>query len=99
MLSAPYDSPLHDIRPETITHFIIDTTRPEALSAGPTKENSHNALALTFLTEMVNNPNNKELCKLLAKDLLSLDVNLSSDEQLKNEMKDLADKVIQVNVT
>ncbi|XP_058983219.1 condensin complex subunit 3 isoform X2 [Musca domestica] len=95
VLSAPYDSPLHDIRPETITHFIIDTTRPEALSAGPTKENSHNALALTFLTEMVNNPNNKELCKLLAKDLLSLDVNLSSDEQLKNEMKDLADKVIQ----
>lgn len=96
VLSAPYDSPLHDIRPETITHFIIDTTRPEAL-AGINSENSHNMLASIFLNEMVNNSNNKDLCKLLAKDLLSLEVNLGNDEALKREMKELADKIIQVS--
>ncbi|XP_059225519.1 condensin complex subunit 3 [Stomoxys calcitrans] len=94
VLSAPYDSPLHDIRPETITHFIIDTTRPDALP-GINSEHSHNMLAFIFLNEMVNNPNNKELCKLLAKDLLSLEINLTIDTKLKNEMKELADKIIQ----
>ncbi|XP_075166347.1 chromosome associated protein G [Haematobia irritans] len=93
VLSASYDSPLHDIRPETITHFIIDTTRPDALS-GINNENSHNMLASIFLSEMVNNPNNKELCKLLSKDLLSLELNLTNNTELKSEMKEMADKII-----
>lgn len=95
VLSAPYDSPLQDIRPETITHFIIDSTRHESLSASGSN-NYHNMLASTFLNEMVNNPNNKELCKLLGKELLSLDVNVGNCLQLKREMKELADKIIQV---
>uniref|UniRef100_A0A1B0GBP7 Nuclear condensin complex subunit 3 C-terminal domain-containing protein n=1 Tax=Glossina morsitans morsitans TaxID=37546 RepID=A0A1B0GBP7_GLOMM len=93
ILSAPYDSPLHDIRPDTITRFIIDATRPDP-SANKNEENIHNQLALTFLNEMVSNANNKELCKLLAKELLTLEVNVQK-EQLKNEMKELADKLIQ----
>uniref|UniRef100_A0A1A9Z578 Nuclear condensin complex subunit 3 C-terminal domain-containing protein n=1 Tax=Glossina pallidipes TaxID=7398 RepID=A0A1A9Z578_GLOPL len=93
ILSAPYDSPLHDIRPDTITRFIIDATRPDS-STNKNEENIHNQLALTFLNEMVSNANNKELCKLLAKELLTLEVNVQK-EQLKNEMKELADKLIQ----
>ncbi|KAL9918081.1 condensin complex subunit 3-like [Glossina fuscipes fuscipes] len=93
ILSAPYDSPLHDIRPDTITRFIIDATRPDS-GANKNEENIHNQLALTFLNEMVSNANNKELCKLLAKELLTLEVNVQK-EQLKNEMKELADKLIQ----
>ncbi|KAI8114901.1 hypothetical protein FF38_05342 [Lucilia cuprina] len=93
VLSAPYDSPLHDIRPETITRFIIDATRPDAVS-GNNCENSHNKLASVFLNEMVNNSNNKELCKLLAKELTTLEVNVMQQEELKKEMKELADKLI-----
>uniref|UniRef100_A0A1A9WQH7 Nuclear condensin complex subunit 3 C-terminal domain-containing protein n=1 Tax=Glossina brevipalpis TaxID=37001 RepID=A0A1A9WQH7_9MUSC len=93
ILSAPYDSPLHDIRPDTITRFIIDATRPDS-NANKNEENIHNQLALSFLNEMVSNANNKELCKLLAKELLTLEVNVQNQE-LKNKMKELADKLIQ----
>lgn len=92
VISAPYDSPLHDIRPETITRFIIDATRPDA--AINSCENAHNKLALVFLNEMVNNSNNKDLCKLLAKELITLEVNVLQQEELKNEMKQLSDKLI-----
>ncbi|KAM7341580.1 chromosome associated protein G [Cochliomyia hominivorax] len=94
VLCAPYDSPLHDIRPETITRFIIDATRPEAVSVN-NGENSHNKLALVFLNEMLNNSNNKELCKLLAKELITLEVNVLHLQELKKEMKELVDKLIQ----
>lgn len=95
VLTAPYDSPLHDIRPETITHFIIDATRADAISN--TRENSHNKLALIFLNEMLNNANNKELCKLLAKELVTLEINMIQQEDLKNEMKELTNKLIMVS--
>lgn len=95
VLTASYDSPLHDIRPETITRFIIDATRTDAISNN--RENSHNKLALVFLNEMINNANNKELCKLLAKELITLEINMIHQEDLKNEMKELTGKLMVVS--
>ncbi|XP_053966017.1 condensin complex subunit 3 [Anastrepha ludens] len=92
VLGAPYENPLHDIRPETITRFIIDSTRLESSSI--TDGCIHNKIALTFLQEMLNNLTNKELCKLLAKELITLELSVMQNEQLKREMKECADKLI-----
>uniref|UniRef100_A0A1A9WZL3 Nuclear condensin complex subunit 3 C-terminal domain-containing protein n=1 Tax=Glossina brevipalpis TaxID=37001 RepID=A0A1A9WZL3_9MUSC len=92
ILSAPYDSPLHDIQPDTITRFIIKATRPDS-NANRNEENIHNHLALFFLNGMVSSTNNKKLCKLLAKEILTLEVNVQKQE-LKNEMKELSNKLI-----
>uniref|UniRef100_W8B3V5 Condensin complex subunit 3 n=1 Tax=Ceratitis capitata TaxID=7213 RepID=W8B3V5_CERCA len=95
VLSAPYENPLHDIRPETIARFIIDSTRQE--SSLITDGWIHNKIAHTFLQEMLNNLSNKELCKLLAKELITLELSVVQNEQLKLEMKESADKLIKAD--
>ncbi|XP_011181583.2 condensin complex subunit 3 isoform X2 [Zeugodacus cucurbitae] len=92
VLSAPYENPLHEIRPETITRFIIDSTRQESSSI--TDGWIHNKIAETILQEMLNNLTNKDLCKLLAKELITLELSVTQNEQLKREMKETADKLI-----
>lgn len=94
VLSAPYENPLHEIRPETITRFIIDSTRQE--SSPITDGWIHNKIAQTILQEMLNNLTNKDLCKLLAKELITLELCVTQNEQLKREMKEGADKLIKV---
>ena len=95
VLAASYDSPLQDIRPATITRFIIDASRPEP-NSGIVGSEIHNRIAKTFVHEMLNNVSNKELCKLLAKELLTLEVCLSNDTELKTELKQNVDKLIKV---
>lgn len=94
VLSAPYENPLHEIRPETITRFIIDSTRQE--SSPITDGWIHNKIAQTILQEMLNNLTNKDLCKLLAKELTTLELSVTQNEQLKRELKETADKLIKV---
>ncbi|XP_036332520.1 condensin complex subunit 3 [Rhagoletis pomonella] len=95
VLGAPYENPLHDIRPETITRFIIDSTRQETSQL--TEGYIHNKIAHTFLQEMLNNLTNKELCKLLSKELITLELNVTQNEQLKLELKECADKLIKAD--
>ncbi|XP_014086147.2 condensin complex subunit 3 [Bactrocera oleae] len=96
VLSAPYENPLHEIRPETITRFIIDSTRQE--SSPITDGWIHNKIAQTILQEMLNNLTNKDLCKLLAKELTTLELSVTQNEQLKRELKETADKLIKADL-
>ncbi|XP_039954623.1 condensin complex subunit 3 [Bactrocera tryoni] len=96
VLSAPYENPLHEIRPETITRFIIDSTRQE--SSPITDGWIHNKIAQTILQEMLNNLTNKDLCKLLAKELITLELSVTQNEQLKRELKETADKLIKADL-
>ncbi|XP_055916686.1 condensin complex subunit 3 isoform X2 [Eupeodes corollae] len=91
VIGAPYESPLHEIKPETVLRFVIDATRPEFCSPGA---NIHNKLALSFLQEMQNNIANKDLCKILSKELLTLEMVVQDDLTLKDQLKGIAEKLI-----
>lgn len=93
--SSSYDSPLHDIRPENILDFIINATRNESVESNH-KDSAHNQLAFELLRTMVKLANNKDLCRLLSKEILTLNVNVQQYDDLKSEMKILSDKLIQV---
>lgn len=89
IFNAPYDSTLHDIPPESIARFIIDTTRSDVAS--------HVKLAKVFMEEMLNNASHKDTCVFLSKELLNLNLMRISNADMKNELKLLADKLIKVN--
>lgn len=97
ILSAPYDSPLQEIRPDTITRFIIDATRQDP-NHSLSYNAIHNKIAETFIQEMLNNIGNKDLCKLLAKELTTLEVCFMHNQELKAELKESLGKIIKVSL-
>ncbi|XP_037942037.1 condensin complex subunit 3-like [Teleopsis dalmanni] len=95
IISAPCDSPLRDIRPETITRFIISTTCQEVYSGANA---IHIKLAVSFLNEMIANNSNKELCKLLTKELRTLQVSSIQNQDSRKEIKELVLKLISTDL-
>lgn len=93
ILTAPYESPLHEIKPDTIMRFIANSTRAECCAPGV---NIHNRLALCFVKEMQNNVSNKEMCKVLAKALIMLEPSMQDNMDLKLDLKERAEKLIKV---
>ncbi|XP_055374016.1 condensin complex subunit 3 isoform X2 [Condylostylus longicornis] len=92
ILTAPYDSPFHEIKPETVIKFVVDATRPQFCSTGL---NIHNTIALSFMQEMQNNLSNKELVKILSKELFSLEISASDDAPLRNDLGKCCDKLLE----
>lgn len=90
IFTAPYDSLLHDIQPESIARFIIDATCNDL--------KSHIKLAKLFLEEMLNTAAHKDVCIFLSKKLMSLDLFRIQNAELKSDLYTLVDKVIQVNL-
>ncbi|CAD7077192.1 unnamed protein product [Hermetia illucens] len=95
IMSAPYDSPLHEIKPDNVLRFVIDSTRPIHNSSGP---NIHDNLALSFLREMQNNISNKELLKILAKELTTLSISASDESSSRDEMREGIAKLLQCDI-
>lgn len=91
ILNAPNDSPLLEIKPELILRFVIISTRKLINVEGL---NVHNVLGLSFLKEIENSFQNKELCRLLSKDLVALELDFQNDRELKSEMNTLCDKLM-----
>jgi len=89
ILEAPNESPLRDIKPQIVLKFIIDSTRPQFCSPGL---NIHNTIAISFLNALLENTNNKNLIKLLSKELIKLEI--SDDPVLRNDLKVNVEKFI-----
>ncbi|KAH8371869.1 hypothetical protein KR093_009194 [Drosophila rubida] len=92
IMNSSYDSPLHDVVPGNVTKFFIDLTTQEQSKP---ESNIHNQIAISFLHYIQNYyTERKEMCRLLAKDLVTLKLNVQNSTQLKDEMFELADKLL-----
>uniref|UniRef100_A0A182QAY6 Nuclear condensin complex subunit 3 C-terminal domain-containing protein n=1 Tax=Anopheles farauti TaxID=69004 RepID=A0A182QAY6_9DIPT len=89
VLEAPNESPLAEVRPETVIKFVVDSTQPVFCSAGI---NPHNAIAVSFLRVMRDNITVKELLKLLSKELLALDI--KDDPGLRTDLANTASEIM-----
>lgn len=81
LLEAPHDSPLREVKLETVLKYIIGATRPVFCSNGL---NLHNTLGMKFLEFMRENLESKDILKVFSKELLLLEV--SDDPLLKKDM-------------
>lgn len=90
ILDAPNDTPLQEIKPETILKFVINSTMPAYCASGV---NLHNEIAASFLKVMCEHATNKELLKSLSKELLTLQI--GSDPKLRNELKVAAEPLLE----
>lgn len=89
ILDAPNDSPLQEVKPESIIKFVVNSTMPAYCSPGL---NIHNDIALQFLSVMNDNTSNKDLLKLLSKELLTLQV--SDDSSLRDDLQSVSDDLL-----
>lgn len=91
IVEAPNDSPLQEIKPETVIKFVINSTIPSYCSPGL---NIHNDIAMSFLNVMNDNNNtNKDLLKILSKELLTLEI--SDDQTLRNDLQQCSDDLLE----
>lgn len=95
VMNCSYDSPLNDVMPGHVIKFFVDMTAQEKSTP---ESNIHNQIAISFLHYIQNYyTERKEMCRLLAKDLTSLKLNVINCTQLKDEMHELADNLINVS--
>lgn len=93
ILDAPHESPLREIKAESVIKFVINSTMP---SSHGSSTNIHNAIARSFLKNMHEHLSNKELLKALSKELQSLDIDPSP--ALKDELKELAESLLEKSI-
>ncbi|XP_030558597.1 condensin complex subunit 3 [Drosophila novamexicana] len=92
VMNCSYDSLLNDVLPEHVTKFFIDLTVQEMSKP---QNNLHNRIAISFLHYIHNYyTERKEMCRLLAKELTTLKLNVLNSSQMKDEMLELADKLV-----
>lgn len=89
LLEAPYDSPLKEVKLETVLKYVTAATRPIFCSNGL---NLHNTLAMKFMEIMRENPDNKEILKTFSKELLELEI--GEDPILKRDIKKQIDLIL-----
>ncbi|XP_050073098.1 condensin complex subunit 3 [Anopheles maculipalpis] len=89
VLEAPNESPLAEVRPETVIKFVVDSTRPVFCNPGV---NPHNTIAASFLRVMRDNITLKDLMKLLSKELLGLDI--KDDPGLRADLAKTVEEIL-----
>lgn len=89
ILDAPHESPLREIKPDSVIKFVVNSTIPSSHSSG---SNVHNTIARSFLKHMHEHVSNKELLKLLSKELQTLDAD--PNPALRDELKELAESLL-----
>lgn len=93
ILDAPHESPLREIKAESVNKFVINSTMP---SSHTSSTNIHNTIARSFLKNMDEHFSNKELLKVLSKELQTLDIDPSP--ALKDELKELAESLLSKSI-
>lgn len=88
--NAPSGTPLREVKSEEIIKFVVNSTVPVDHN---TAFNIHNVIALLFLSAMNDNSSNKDLLKLLSKELLTLHV--STDTSLRSEYQSKTQSLLQ----
>ncbi|XP_033250668.1 condensin complex subunit 3-like isoform X2 [Drosophila miranda] len=92
VMNCSFDAPLNAVQPDYVVKFFIDLTIQEASSP---KSNIHNRIALSFLHYIQNYfTERREMCRLLAKELTNLTINVLNGQEVKTEMLEMADKLI-----
>lgn len=89
ILDAPNDSPLQEIKPDSVIKFVVNSTQPIYCAPGL---NIHNDIAMSFFSLMNDNPSNKELLKLLSKEILTLEV--TADSSLRSDLEKVSDNLL-----
>lgn len=94
-MNAKYDSPFADVQPDNVIKFFIDMTLQEKSTP---ENNIHNKIAISFLQYIHNYyTERKDMCRVLAKEMITLKLNLVESTQLKTEMLELADHLATVS--
>ncbi|CRK92835.1 CLUMA_CG006266, isoform A [Clunio marinus] len=81
LLEAPYDSPLREIKQDVVLKYVISASRPIFCSNGL---NLHNTIGLKLIELMKENPENKDIIKVISKELQTLEI--SEDQLLQSGM-------------
>lgn len=81
LIDSPYDSPLREVKIETVVKFVVNLTRPVYCSNGL---NLHNVLAMKLLEFMTDKMEDKEVSKFIPKELMTLEI--SDDPLLRKDM-------------
>lgn len=85
ILDAPHESPLREIKADSVVKFVINSTMPCPQTA---HTNIHNAIARSFLKYMHEHVSNKELLRILSKELQTLEI--GANAQIRDELKELS---------
>uniref|UniRef100_A0A182FI79 Nuclear condensin complex subunit 3 C-terminal domain-containing protein n=2 Tax=Anopheles albimanus TaxID=7167 RepID=A0A182FI79_ANOAL len=89
ILEASIESPLAEVRPETVIKFVINSTRPIFCNPGV---NPHNTIAVAFLRVMQDNLSLKDLLKLISRELLTLEI--GDDATLRADLATAVDEMV-----
>lgn len=81
LIDSPHDSPLREVKIETVLRYVIEVTRPVFCSNGL---NLHNDLSIKLLEFISENNEEKELFKVIPKELLTLEI--GDDPILKRDL-------------
>lgn len=93
ILDAPHESPLREIKADSVVKFVINSTMPNSHNSNA---NIHNTIAKSFLKQMHEQVANKELLKILAKELQGLDID--PNPTLRDELKELTENLLQESI-
>lgn len=91
LLEAPCDSPLREVKMETVIKYVVGATRPVFCSTGL---NLHNTLALKLIETMKENAENKEVLRVFTRELLTLEI--SDDPLLKKDIVAQIDNLLKI---
>lgn len=92
LIDSPYDSPLREVKIETVVKFVVNLTRPVYCSNGL---NLHNVLAMKLLEFITENIDDKEVTKVIPKELMTLEI--SDDPLLRKDMIVKIDLLVENN--
>lgn len=81
ILVAPAESPLREVKQETVIRYVIEATRPIFCSNGL---NLHNTLCLKLIDVMKTNPGNKDVTRVFSREVMTLEI--GDDPLLKNDI-------------
>lgn len=81
LVEAPHDSPLREVKLETVLKYIVGATRPVFCSNGL---NLHNIISMKLLEFMRENSDSKDILKIFSKELLEMEV--SDDPLLRKDL-------------
>lgn len=89
ILDAPHESPLREIKPDAVIKFVINST---VQTATDNTTHIHSEIARTFLDRMIEQISNKDVLKLLSKELQTLDI--TTDHSMRNKLKEQANSLL-----
>ncbi|XP_068146565.1 condensin complex subunit 3 [Drosophila tropicalis] len=86
------DLPVQEGQPTHVVKFFIGLTTQERSTP---QNHLHNKIAISFL-EYIHNyyTDRKDMCRLLAKELINLQLNVQQSQQLKTKMLEMSDELI-----